>query len=448
MTADWARLPYELDGVAAPVHGWGVHMSDDGGKSSLGNPLPLLMVVLLAAGVFVKNVPLQSARPTDPERARFVPLGVQDVEARLWQDPFAAVDKAEERAASAGGASPERRDRLDQRHSPDAVRATIETLRPNRHVTILAVSVFGGSYAQAAENRRRTRFAVISALGFHDYRPANAEAIGYFRVALPEPRALAPASAGGDRCPLQLTVPYEWFEQRRRASDVLVLWLNEDKLTASPIEKLRTLFARLTSAGATACGEGPLPAVEGKGLSLRLVGPAGSAMLAELVHDRATAGLEPGSVELQVFAPGATVSSCDLFALAARLESLPAMDFPLPLVFVTGLALAYALYTAVLLRKGAESARARALEHYETRLLAQAREEAVPGSSAPANRPHAGNDPSASPTQIRLLMDRIRGTREGAFASLTHQPALQALLLPFGGYGGAQLIDDLMNATM
>ena len=51
---------------------------------------------------------------------------------------------------------------------------------------IIGVSVFGGPYSEAAESRRRTRFAVLSALGFHGYSPANSDAIGYFHVKLPD----------------------------------------------------------------------------------------------------------------------------------------------------------------------------------------------------------------------------------------------------------------------
>jgi hypothetical protein len=41
-------------------------------------------------------------------------------------------------------------------------------------------------------------------------------------------------------------------------------------------------------------------------------------------------------------------------------------------------------------------------------------------------------------------MKRIRGTSEGAFARFSEQPALQALLLPFGGYGSVQLIQYVL----
>src|SRR5262245_23866059 len=148
-------------------------MSNDNTGGLLGNPLPIVMVVLLAAGVLIKQVPLQSARPNDPERVRFVPGGQQDVEARLWQDPFAAVEKHQ------GPSQP-------TTHTPEELRQVIQHIHnTNRQVRIVAVSVFGGSYAEAAESRRRTRFAILSALGFHGYSPANPDAIGYFRIKLP-----------------------------------------------------------------------------------------------------------------------------------------------------------------------------------------------------------------------------------------------------------------------
>jgi len=127
-----------------------------------------------------------------------------------------------------------------------------------------------------------------------------------------------------------------------------------------------------------------------------------------------------------------------LFLVLARSTIFDAMDFPMALILVTGLALAYALYTAILLRRSAEAARAKALDHYNARLLAQAR---LKDGSLPA----AETSTPISAEQIKLLMERIRNTREGAFASFTQQPALQALLLPFGGYGGVQLVEYLIN---
>ena len=87
-------------------------MSNENTGNLLANPLPIVMVVLLAAGVLIKQVPLQSARPSDPERVKFVPAAQQDVEARLWQDPFAAVEKQEGRSEP-------------KTHTPEALREVI-----------------------------------------------------------------------------------------------------------------------------------------------------------------------------------------------------------------------------------------------------------------------------------------------------------------------------------
>ena len=300
-------------------------MSDDKSDKAgswFGNPLPIVMVVLLAAGVLVKNVPLESARPTDPERVKFVPTSQQDIEARLWQDPFAAVEKHEKNSDQA--VTPTENIPMmpfmlyifktpPAPHTPEALHERIKELHDK--VTVLAVSVFGGSYAEAAEGRRRSRFAVVSALGFHDYHPEDAEAIGYFHIDLPEPDAV------------NLTVPFEWFERRDKdkSSNVLVLWLNEDKLTTEPFRKLQTLFAKLTpppSGDAKATSS----AAKSDGLNFKLIGPAGSAMLAKLVPaiwnalpspttgEKRTPRVLNGSSMFEVFSPSATISDCDLFA--------------------------------------------------------------------------------------------------------------------------------------
>jgi len=47
--------------------------------------------------------------------------------------------------------------------------------------------------------------------------------------------------------------------------------------------------------------------------------------------------------------------------------------------------------------------------------------------------------------KIDRLMRRIRNTNTGVFAPFAQQPALQALLLPFGGYGGVQIIEYLVK---
>lgn len=154
-----------------------------------------------------------------------------------------------------------------------------------------------------------------------------------------------------------------------------------------------------------------------------------------------------------------------LFMVIARSDLLDAMNFPLVLVFVIGLVLAYALGSEVLLRRGAVAARTKVISYYETLLLRMQAAPKIPlvevyttfdqarlkGSSpltVASSKPSGLTEPKISTEQIKLLLERIRNTREGVFAPITEQPALRALLLPFGGFGGAQLIEYLINLTV
>ena len=84
------------------------HMSDESNKGGwFHNPIPIAMVALMAAGVLVKVVPLESARPGEPDRTKSVLMGQQDVEARLWQDPLSAIEKEMSAQSRADKKSPE-----------------------------------------------------------------------------------------------------------------------------------------------------------------------------------------------------------------------------------------------------------------------------------------------------------------------------------------------------
>jgi hypothetical protein len=269
-------------------------MTNDDRTGLLANPLPIVMVVLVAAGVLVKTVPLQTARPANPERVTFETTGRQDVEARLWQDPFAAVERHRKLPGGSQPATP---------HVASRLHGEILRCRDGHRLIFLAVTVPGGSFAEAAESRRRTRFALISALGFHDYNPRNGEAIGYFVDDA-----------------YKLTVPFEWFTKRGESSHVLVLWLNEDKLTSTPLATLEHLTSTL------------VPAAFGRPPDVKLIGPAASAMLIDLsseLRNRASQKAPPAPkavMPIQVFAPGATISDCDLRAAGSAGGERPLWD--------------------------------------------------------------------------------------------------------------------------
>ena len=295
--------------------------TDNNDKTSglLANPLPIVMLALLAAGVVVKNVPLESVRPTDPERVKYMPTSNhQDVEARLWQDPFAAIEKHEKSFLEGKHEKcpPGEKNKncvpVAENKHPHEVNALHERINEvikrsslgHDGFTVVAVSVSGGSFVEAAEYRRRSRFAVVSALGFHNYHPENTDAIGYFETTLGK----------SDTDSQVLRVPYEWYERAEPYSNVLVLWLDEERFTsmAEPFKNLKALFNEVTPR--------QFRANSSNGLNFKLVGPAGSAMLVKLMEkekeepvskDGKSIDLERGST-LQVFSPNATISSREL----------------------------------------------------------------------------------------------------------------------------------------
>jgi hypothetical protein len=46
--------------------------------------------------------------------------------------------------------------------------------------------------------------------------------------------------------------------------------------------------------------------------------------------------------------------------------------------------------------------------------------------------------------QIDIALIQIQEINEGAFQSLTRDPAVQAILIPFGGVGGVMLLENLL----
>ena len=324
-------------------------MSDDQNDKSggwFGNPLPIVMVMLLAGGLLVKNIPLESARPTDPERVKFVPTSQQDVEARLWQDPFAAVEKHKKSSEQAVTLpkntlmmlfAPTNPNTSSPSHRLEELKKKI---KPLNNVTVVGVSVFGGSYAEDAEIRRRSRFAVVSALGFHEYHPENEDAIGYFRID-PSKRK---SNASEATMPYDDDVPYEWFEKDNKSRFVLVLWLKDEKLTATPLTTLRDLFNELTPP--RPYNGNPHNYGSYNKVNVKLIGPTGSGTLRALVRESQDLKqkLLPLLDDIEVYSPSATISNCDLLNQEDRQPQLDCFKNPpsllerttLPIVRTTG----------------------------------------------------------------------------------------------------------------
>jgi hypothetical protein len=288
-------------------------MSTDSRSSSMGlMGNGWVAAVLLAAGALaLREQPLQGTRPAANEPRIEQRFAVQDIDARLWQDPFGAVMRArDERERKSPKEEQQKTDR--QLHSAAALAQEIarrqSALPPagvaatQRKVLVLAVMVSGGPYAEYVESRRRTRYAVLAGLNAADYAPEDTEHLGYF---LPE---------GNERPPYRLpeAVPYEWFQplpgrqQDRVSQPVLVLWLDNGAFYGRPLEHLRQLGLQLDPALA-----------QGKPSDQRwrVLGPVGSDGLRAMIVEAERADFSPQLFEgqdLRIYSLAATVSDAKL----------------------------------------------------------------------------------------------------------------------------------------
>jgi hypothetical protein len=104
-------------------------------------------------------------------------------------------------------------------------------------------------------------------------------------------------------------------------------------------------------------------------------------------------------------------------------------DWPVGLLLILGLSSVYALMCAVVLRRAAERARRKTIEHLRANLHQAIGEEEGPDGPRSA--------------QIRLLIEEAQALRRGAFTHWTHHPVVKAVLLPFSGVGVLALIELL-----
>jgi len=135
---------------------------------------------------------------------------LQDIDARLWEDPFAAVARAID-----GKSAPEEHRQLGQ--VCDSLR---ERVKGNVKLLVLGITVSKAPYADGEEQRRRIRYAVVSALNVSHFVPENAEHLGYLRWS-------------GDGA-----IPFELFRRTNRSAlgfdlVTMVLWLEEESFASS-----------------------------------------------------------------------------------------------------------------------------------------------------------------------------------------------------------------------
>ncbi len=268
-------------------------MAQNDARSGIGFPAILNSVLLASTvigGFLLASNKLTSGRPTPQVGPHQSAIGNQQLDARLWEDPF--------KTKESGPSSPPEKDFSSL--SNQIVRRS-ENTNP---VTILPVFIAGGPYSEDRESRIRSRFAVVSALGRCNYVPEDAEHIGAATLAWPNTTeleewrrdtnasvALVIQPPGTNAPPrerravpgsIQMMVRYEWYRPRTFQPQsaptaakpaVLVLWLDDNFFEDAPLLRIPLLLKPLLEV---------VPA-SGRTNLVQLIGPRRSATLRQML---------------------------------------------------------------------------------------------------------------------------------------------------------------------
>lgn len=242
-----------------------------GGDFSLPNAGVIAIVLSLVGSLIIGPSAFIDERPNTSESVNSDTGYEQDIDARLWQDPFLAIKKDMEKTSSkATNLVFSRKDdstfkieimehlapKEKNEHSPLQPFLNWENLpwtNTEPEVTIIAAMVTAGPYSEMQEKRIRQRYALASALSTLRFKPRDPLHIGYFKPAFHQ-------SGGLKRKDLPDAIPFEWYEPQEhneaikcweqnaiQCSRVLVLWIDDTRFGDRPVEKIREIFRQVAS---------------------------------------------------------------------------------------------------------------------------------------------------------------------------------------------------------
>jgi hypothetical protein len=326
-------------------------------KGGLGGFPWASAAVLVAFVASTQLVPhaFEPLRPTEKPRAQ-APLDPElEVNARLWEDPFAALrryegERAERCERFRKQASKEMDvdclDRVAEARNPRNMLAKLDRDHDQRlDDTLVVLGLLpGADFVGAEEARRRTRYAALAGLLAMDYVPDNAERLSLLEFDLLEPlppaaaasAASAAAAASSPQAALMgppqppkaratFVVPYELLSQRTghrdkpgrgggaRYAQIAVLWVDENSLPNRKLDALARLTQQLM--GERARDNASVKFKEGGLPSLAVIGPSSTDALRLALADlrcAADRSAAPGSVAAERCATPGSPNSTSL----------------------------------------------------------------------------------------------------------------------------------------
>ena len=264
----------------------------------------MVLLVAMVSAIFVVQPPLTSSRPDSLDVGHDPHTGIEDVPARLWQDPLAVVRRHAD---------------VEKEHDRDNHKELIKS-SADEVLTIMLVMVNGGPYVENAERRMRSRYAVLSGLQIAGYFPTSADHVGYVEVPIIDEDvayntdpAVNTEVATIDEDTAHVAVPFEWFETNGlntnpaaiASKKVLLLWLNDNHFSERPLKKIAQVIREL----------GRKPNHD----RIRILGPAGSTTLRSMLREGIYARKELVLRGAKVYSPNATAVE-ELFAREILLE--------------------------------------------------------------------------------------------------------------------------------
>jgi hypothetical protein len=285
--------------------------SDASESSSVFSLNTLLTVVTIIGGLLLVSPKLKSDRPQRDAHAGTTPLGYQDIESRLWEDPFAAWEKLPEEERTkriCGGLT----------SIVEALTNDLPVLDPPPRLLVLGVFVSGQPYAEDEESRVRSRYAIGAALGAQGYESVELGHIGLAACRWPDHKLLDqwvhtnlitwgmpwvadPKLPWNGSTNMRLRLPFEAYSASKCvASDhltarppysrVMLLWLDEEYFDDTPAPSLALLRSELQGANSTK-------------IDWAIIGPRTSSGLRNLLKTRSSVGTEAWSGIQKVLSP-------------------------------------------------------------------------------------------------------------------------------------------------
>ena len=272
-------------------------MDTKGSGINLGFWLPGSAVILsLVVSMFALNRdPFLEPRPVGAQFQAQLPI-----EARLWQDPFDAVERY--------------RKKLTDSKNPDAEKVCSPDLSPlageKTAPDLMVALVEGGPYADEVERRRRIRYALLAGFKNSHRVPDQEQYIHCLRLAA-NLSLEAPQKNAFVDAPYEIFVsnPFDPPTSLEGAAPpperTIVFWMKQDALGSTPLQQLETLRASLKSKVAAACSPTPCSEPPGDAV-LKVIGPSTSTVLRDMFQDQ---DLGKATPTVEIYSPLATADN-------------------------------------------------------------------------------------------------------------------------------------------